>query len=102
MDSNSEDRAESTEDILSIVKMYSQLFTNLDCYFSLLRTKRFHTTVGMEHKLDKTTQHFVDIWRYFKISVTPKVHIGDDHIVDFFLCLKEFDDITEDEGEPNY
>ena len=57
---------------------------------------------GSPYNVDKVMLHrdaIENLWRYLKISVTPKLHILFVHLLIFLERVQGFDDLGEDAGE---
>jgi hypothetical protein len=85
--------------VWDILDAHERLLGHLDGFLSICRVKRFHLT---ETHLTHAVQHrdnIMDGWRALGLSVTTKMHIIEDHVVDYLDALQGFGDMCEDEGE---
>jgi hypothetical protein len=85
--------------IWMILDLHTQLLGHLDSLFSICTVRRFHLTNQQEKDAVGHRDRIMALWRGLGISVTIKLHIIEDHIVDHLLDKKGFGDLTEDEGE---
>ena len=72
---------------------------NLYALFSIYRVKRFHITEEQIKNANTHVEHILALWRALGLSVTVKLHIIEDHVVDYLRDLRGFGDLVEDEGE---
>ena len=73
----------SDEEIGELFGVYTRLLGHLEAFFSILCKKRFHLN---DSDVDKAMLHrdtIENLWRYLKISVTPKLNL-------LFVCLLRF------------
>jgi hypothetical protein len=87
------------ERIYEILEAYEQLLGHLDGLFSICRVKRFHLTPEMTQQAIIHKNQAVSLWRALGLSVSVKLHIIEDHLIDMLVALQGFGDLTEDEGE---
>ena len=65
----------SNEDIGDFFGVYAWLLGHLEAFFSIICKKMFHLNYL---DVDKSMRHrnaIENLWRYLKMSVTPKLHI---------------------------
>jgi hypothetical protein len=82
-----------------ILDCYERLLGHLDSFFSICRTKRFHITEQQIKDASEHREHILALWRALGLSVTTKIHIIEDHVIEYLVRLKGFGDLCEDEGE---
>ena len=73
----------SDEEIGELFGVYARLLGHLEAFFSILRKKRFHS---YDSEVDKEMRHrdaIEILWRYLKMSVTPKLHLLFVHLLIF-------------------
>jgi hypothetical protein len=97
-----EHKGETDDNITTrVFELHSRLMGHLDALIAFLSTKRFQLdTNGPEkQKAKKHRDRLSNLWRYLKLSVTPKVHLVEAHVIG--LCEKHngFGGLGEDEGE---
>jgi hypothetical protein len=84
-----------------VFHLHSRLMGHLDALISFLSTKRFHLDQnGPEtQKAEKHRDRISNLWRYLRLSATPKAHLVEGHAIG--LCEKHggFGGLGEDEGE---
>ena len=89
----------SDEDIGELFGVYYQLSGHFEALFSILCKKRFHLN---DSDVDKAMLHrdaIENLWRYLKMSVTPKLHLLFVHLLRFLERVQGFGDLGEDAGE---
>ena len=89
----------SDEEIGELFGVYTRLLGHLEDFFSIIFKKRFHLN---DSDVDKAMLHrdaIENLWRYLKISVTPKLHILFVHLLRFLERVQGFGDLGEDAGE---
>ena len=75
----------SNEDIGELFGVYARLLGHPEAFFSILCNKWFHLN---DSDVEKAIQHcnaIENLWRYLKMSVTPKLHLL---FVHFLIFLK--------------
>ena len=85
--------------VFAVLDVYERLLGHLDGLFSICRVKRFHLT---DEQIELAGKHCIQIlalWRALGLSVTTKLHIIEDHLMDYLIAMEGFGDLTEDEGE---
>jgi hypothetical protein len=87
------------EEIREVIARHRELLLNLDGLMSALRTVRFHVTPQLIIKTEQYLQRVLELWRHLEMSVTPKVHCLEDHVVYLFRKYSGFSDLGEDSGE---
>ena len=92
-------KKESDEKILAAVANYERALGHLDSIFIILCLKIFYTTVRSEEHLQQHNHCITALFWYLQLPVTPKMHLLEDHIVNYFINNKGFGDIAEDEGK---
>ena len=85
--------------MIATVGSHCRLLGHLDGVFSLLRTPRFHINNEIVDNLKKHVEHVMGLVRYLQMSVTPKFHDIETHVVDPMKQIGGFGDIAEDAGE---
>ena len=73
----------SDEEIGELLGVYARLLGHLEALFSILCKKRFHLN---DSDADKAMLHrdaIENLWRYLKMSVTPKLHLLFVHLLRF-------------------
>jgi hypothetical protein len=95
-----EQRISGTDaEVAEICDRHGELLTNLDGFFSGLRTVRFHLTDDI---VNRTNQHRIRIMallRHLQMSITPKGHFVGCHAVPLLVLHKGDADVAEDQGE---
>ena len=89
----------SNEEIGELFGAYAQLLGHLGAFFSIICKKRFHLN---DSDVDNAMRHrdaIENLWRYLKMSVTPKLHLLFVHVLRFLERVQEFGDLGEDAGE---
>ena len=89
----------SDEENGELFGVYTRLLGHLEALFSIICKKRFHLN---DSDVDKAMMHrdaIENLWRYLKISVTPKLHILFVHLLRFLEQVQGFSDLGEDAGE---
>jgi hypothetical protein len=82
-----------------LIDAYERMLGHLDGIFSVCRIKRYHVQA---HHLVSAKAHRDNVlafWRYVGLSVTPKMHCLEDHVVPYMEKYGGFGDMGEDEGE---
>ena len=74
----------------------------LDGLISLLYTIRFEYTDEIGERTKKFCDKFLELERYFDLSITPKSHILEDHACFQQHALQGFGDLDESFGERNH
>ncbi len=78
--------------------IYKACLQNFDGLFSVLRS-RSTTFHSIEQRVDKV-KRFLDAalkcWRQLKMTITPKLHLLEDHITDFVRDLEQIKDYHEE------
>ena len=87
------------DDIKEVVARHRELLLNLDGLMSALRTVRFHVTPELIIKTELYLQRTLELWRHLGMSVTPKLHCLEDHVMYLFRKYCVFADLGEDPGE---
>jgi hypothetical protein len=85
--------------VFVMLDVYERLLGHLDGLFSLCRVRRFHVTAEQIELAGKHCIQVLALWRALGMSVTIKLHIIEDHLMDYLIAMKGFGDLTEDEGE---
>ena len=89
----------SDEEIGELFGVYARLLGHLEALFSILRKKRFHLN---DYDVDKAMRHrdaIDNLWRYLKMSATPKLHLLFVHLLRFLERVQRFGNLGEDAGE---
>ena len=89
----------SEDKIWEVLDLFERLLGHLDALFSICRTKRFHI---MNNQLEAAKDHrdqVLALWRFLGMSVTPKLHAIEDHLLEYLRRFGGIGDIGEDEGE---
>ena len=89
----------SDKDIGELFGVYSRLFGHLEAFFSIICKKRFHFNDSDVEKAMLHHDSIENLWRYLKMSVTPKLHIFFVHLLIFLVRVQVFGDLGEDSGE---
>ena len=87
------------QEIGELFDLYARLLGHLDAFFCILRKKRFHLE---DSDLEKASRHrdaIGNLWRYLKMSITPKLHLLFGHLLGFLEQVQGFGDLGEDAGE---
>ena len=85
--------------VFDMLNANERLQGHFDGLFSICRVKRFQIT---EEQLTNARKHCLQIlllWRAVGLSVTVKLHIIEDHVMEYLMKVKGIGDLTEDEGE---
>ena len=88
----------SNKEIGELFGVYARLLGNLEAFFSILCKKRFLLN---DSDVDKAMQHrdaIENLWRYLKMSVTPKLSILFVHLLIFLERVQVSGGIGEDAG----
>ena len=88
----------SDEDIGDLFGVYARLLGHLEALFSIICKKRFYLN---DSDVDKEILHrdaIDNLWRYLKMSVTPKLHLLFVHLLRFMEQVQVFGDLREDAG----
>ena len=89
----------SNKDIGELLGVYTRLLGHLEDLFLILCKKLFHLN---DSDVDKAIRHcdaIDDLWRYLKMSVTPKLHLLSFHLSRFLERIQGFVNLGEDAGE---
>ena len=84
---------------MSFFEVYAQLLGHLEAFFSIICKKRFHLNDSGEDKAILYRDAIENLWRYLKMSVTPKLHLLSVHLLKFLEQIQVFGDLGEDAGE---
>ena len=90
----------SDKEICELFRVYARFLGRLEAFFSIICKKRFHLN---DSDVDKAMLHcdaIENLWRYLKMSVTPKLHLLFVHFLIFLEQVHGFGDLREDSGEP--
>ena len=96
---STESKNDTNEKIVMTIQIHCRLLGHLDALFSFLRTPRFHTDSKIIDHLRKHRDHVLALVRYLRMSVTPKYHNIEAHVVHAMIQTGGFGDIAEDAGE---
>ena len=66
---------------------------------SALRTLRFHVTEELIIQAERYLQRILELWRHLGLSVTPKLHCLEDHVIFFLRKYFGLADLGEYSGE---
>ena len=72
---------------------------HLEAFFPIICKKRFYFN---DLDVEKSMLHrdaIENLWRYLKMSVTPKLHLFFVHLLRFMERVQGFGDLVEDAGE---
>ena len=89
----------SNEEIGELFRVYARLLGHLEALFSIICKKRFHLN---DSDMDKAMLHcyaIENLWRYLKMSGTPKLHLLFVHLLRFLERVQVFGDLGEDASE---
>ena len=89
----------SDKEIGELFGVYARLLGYLEAFFSILHKKWFHLN---DLDVDKAIRHrdaIENLWRYLKMSVTPKLHLLFVHLLRFMERVQGFGYLGEDAGE---
>ena len=89
----------SDEEIGELFGVYARVLGHLEALFLILCKKWFHLN---DLDVDKAMQHrdaIENLWRYVKMSVTPKFHLFFLRLLRFLKRVQGFGDLVEDAGE---
>ena len=92
----------SDEKIGELFGVYARSLGHLEAFFSILCKKQFHLN---DSDVDKAILHcdaIDNLWRYLKMSVTPKLHLLCVNLLRFMERVQGFGDLGEDAGERAY
>ena len=89
----------SDEDIGELFGVYARLLGHLEAFFSILCKKQFHLNDSDVEKAMLRRDTIEHLWRYLRISVTPKLHLLFVHLLIFLERVQGFGDLGEDAGE---
>ena len=82
-----------------MLRLCARLLGQLEAFFSILCKKRFHLN---DSDVDKAILHcgaIENLWRYLKMSATPKLHLFFVNLLRFLERVQGFGDLGEDAGE---
>ena len=79
--------------------MYARLLGHLEAFFSILCKKRFHLNDSGVNKEMLHLDAIENLWRYLKMSVTPKLHVLSVHLLRLLERVQGFGDLGEDADE---
>ena len=65
-----------------VLDAYERLLGHFDAIFAISKTKRHHMKEEQLNSLEKHVKHACAVWRGLGISITPKMHIIEDHLED--------------------
>jgi hypothetical protein len=85
--------------VFDMLNAYERLLGHFDGLFSICRVKRFQITNDQLTNAGKHCLQILLLWRALGLSVTVKLHIIEDHVMDYLNKVKGIGDLTEDEGE---
>jgi hypothetical protein len=94
-----DDKHCTDEELMEVCEIHKRLLGHMDGFFSEVRAKRFHISDGGMANAEMHRQHVLSIWRYLKVSVTPKLHVMEDHAIGLCSQHNGFGDLGEDAGE---
>ena len=89
----------SDEEIGELFGVYARLLGHLEAFFSIICKKRFNLN---DSDVDQAMLHrdaIENLWKYLKMSVTPKLHLLFVHLLRFLERVQGFGDLVEDAGE---
>jgi hypothetical protein len=89
----------SEDKIWEVLDLFERLLGHLDALFSICRTKRFHMTNNQLEAAKDHRDQVLALWRFLGMSVTPKLHAIEDHLLEYLTRFGGIGDIGEDEGE---
>ena len=89
----------SDEEIGEFFGVYARLLGQLEAFFSIICKKRFHLNDSDVYKAMLHRDEIENLWRYLKMSVTPKLHPLFFHLLRFLERVQGFGDLGEDAGE---
>ena len=89
----------SDEEIGEFFGVYARLLGHLETFFSILCKKRFHLNDSGVDKAILYRDAIENLWRYLKMSVTPKLHLLSVHLLSFLGRVQVFGDLVKDAGE---
>ena len=87
------------EEIGELLGLYTRLLGHLEAFFSIFCMQWFHLN---DLDVDKAMLHrdeIENLWRYLKMSVTPKLHLLFVHLLRFVEQVQGLGDLGEDAGE---
>ena len=89
----------SQDTIKTVLDGYERLLGHLDAVFSLCSIKRYHPTSLDYERLAKQIKQSSYMWRALGLSITPKFHFVEDHLLASVRYYKGVGDLTEEQGE---
>ena len=89
----------SDEEIGELFGVYARLLGHLEAFFSILCKKRFHLNNSGVHKAILHRDAIENLWRYLKMSVTPKLHLLSVHLLRFIGRVQGFGDLGKDSNK---
>ena len=92
----------SNDNIGEFFKVYARLLRHLEAFFSILCKRRFHLNDLDVEKAMRYCYAIESLWRYLKISVTPKLHLFIVHLLRSMERGQGFGDLVEDSGEQSH
>ncbi len=91
------------EQVTARTRVYKNCLQNFDGVFSLIRSKPDSNSCNVEYSLDNRKQKVksflvaaLKCWRALKMSVTPKLHLLEDHLVDAMDMYGHLDNYDEE------
>jgi hypothetical protein len=64
-----------------------------------MRTIRFHLNEEIVDRTDRYREQTLVLWRYLGMSVTPKAHCIERHLIPLLIEHKGFANLGEDSGK---
>ena len=89
-------------EVTEICDRHGELLTNLDGFFSGMRTVRFHLNDDVVNRTNEHRIRIMALLRHLQMSITPKGHFVGCHAVPLLQLHQGDGDIAEDQGERAY
>lgn len=86
----------SDEEVVETMEKFTNILSVFDALFSMARTPSGLMTDDGVDKLRNLADLALRLWRGLDLSITPKVHAIEDHMVDQIRRLKGIGDLGED------
>ena len=86
----------SNDEIIKQISVYTDFFTVFDSIFSNSRTTVGFLSEAKEEETHKGISMGLKMWRDLGMSVTPKLHVLEDHLLSQLSLFKGLGDCSED------
>lgn len=89
----------SDNDLGEMCDLYKRLIGHLDAFFSIARIRQYHLTGNMTNKAQRHMNCILHLWQFLGISVTPQVHLMEQHMIPIMQKLKRIGNVVQDPGK---